>query len=66
VINDEGAVMSLKIHGSRNNPDVYLETDITGWLGKGEQRELISWFWKNEPELVREIVCKDCPSKKVQ
>ena len=26
-----------------------------------KQRQLIAWFWKNKPEMVREIVCEECP-----
>jgi hypothetical protein len=25
------------------------------------QRQLIAWFWKNKSEMVREIVCEECP-----
>ena len=30
-------------------------------LSNIEQRQLISWFWENEPSMVREIVCEECP-----
>jgi hypothetical protein len=30
-------------------------------LTDAEQRELISYLWKNKPEMVREIVCEECP-----
>jgi hypothetical protein len=35
----------------------------TAWisLNRTEQRELIMWLWKNKPELMREIVCENCP-----
>lgn len=25
------------------------------------QRELIAWFWRSKPELIRGIICEDCP-----
>jgi len=31
------------------------------WLNPGDQKQLIAWFWKNKPAMVREIVCKECP-----
>lgn len=57
--------MSLKIHGSPDNSNVYVRADITGWLDNSEQRDLISWFWKNRQDLVQEIACKDCQATKV-
>jgi len=30
-------------------------------LSESEQRHLISWFLKNRAEMVREIVCEECP-----
>ena len=30
-------------------------------MSEDEQRELISWFYKNKPEMVRDIICEECP-----
>ena len=30
-------------------------------LGCRDQKQLISWFWKHKPAMVREIVCEECP-----
>lgn len=30
-------------------------------LGEAEQRELIVWLWKNRANVVRDIVCDNCP-----
>lgn len=30
-------------------------------LSESEQRQLIAYLWRNKPELVREIVCENCP-----
>ncbi len=35
--------------------------DKSNWLSEDQQRQLISWFWKNKTEMVREIVCENCP-----
>lgn len=33
-------------------------------LIESEQRELIKWFKDNKPELIRDIICEDCPEVK--
>lgn len=35
--------------------------DNTVNLMEPEQRQLIKWFLVTKPELIREIVCEDCP-----
>jgi phage-related protein len=58
--------MSLKIHGNPNDSDIYIGTDITGWLNESEQRKLIQFFWKERPDIIQDVACKDCKEKKVQ
>lgn len=33
-------------------------------LTEEEQRELIKFLWENKPNMVREIVCENCPEEK--
>lgn len=33
----------------------------SNWLDESEQRELISYLWKNKPDMIRDIVCENCP-----
>lgn len=30
-------------------------------LTEDMQRELIKYIWKHKPEMIREIICKNCP-----
>ena len=30
-------------------------------LNEKELRKLILWVWKNKPEIIRDIVCEECP-----
>jgi hypothetical protein len=31
------------------------------WLSEEQQREILIWFWANKPDMVRDIVCENCP-----
>ena len=31
------------------------------WLNPGDQKQLIAWFWKHKPAMMREIICEECP-----
>ena len=42
-------------------PEVIILKWGSHWLDESNQREILSWFWKHKPEMVREIVCENCP-----
>jgi len=55
----------IKLHF--DDEDNYECTDDNGvdtFLSGSQQRELLVWFWKQKPELLREIVCENCPEVK--
>lgn len=39
--------------------DVELDYDYV--MSDLEQRELIRWFFQNKPDMIREIICDECP-----
>jgi len=51
----------IKIRSDKENEDVCLKTDCTGWLDNEEQRQLLLWFKQNRPEMCRDIFCDGCP-----
>ena len=65
-------VMKMQITSIRNrkmvtlkisDEDNYEVTDDNGVdvrLSLPQQVELLSWFWRNRPELIRNIVCENC------
>ena len=36
-----------------------METHIT-FLSVSEQRDVVTYLWKNKPELLRDIICENC------
>lgn len=30
-------------------------------MEEDEQRELITWFFRNKQEMIRDIICEECP-----
>jgi hypothetical protein len=38
-----------------------IELDYNFVMSDFEQRELLIWFWKEKPEMIRDIVCEGCP-----
>ena len=49
------------LHIQESKDEIIILNRRSNWLDESEQRELIVWFCKNKPELIREIFCEDCP-----
>ena len=51
---DKGEVVVITSHDSES-------FNISNIFADSEQRELLVWFYRNKPELIREIFCSECP-----
>ena len=51
----------MKMQIQTSGEEIIILNDRSNWLDEKEQRYVIVWLWKNKPELLREIVCENCP-----
>jgi hypothetical protein len=45
----------------KSGEEIIILNPRSNWLNESEQRELISYLWKEKPNLIREIICENCP-----
>lgn len=53
--------MTVRIQTSGKEIIILKSTPYSYWLDESEQREAILWFKKNKPEILRDIMCEECP-----
>lgn len=51
--------MTLQIQESGD--DIIILNSESNWLSNTEQREVLMWFKEHRMEMLREILCEDCP-----
>ena len=65
-ISNPSAIIALKYGKNVSRGILEMEAELS-WANDPatfptfKQRQLIAWFWKNKPAMVREIVCEECP-----
>ena len=38
----------------------------SNWLDESEQRMVVTWFKEHKPQILRDIMCEECPEHAVQ
>jgi hypothetical protein len=52
----------LTIHAfDEDDYDLTTDNGVDVDLSEEQQKELVKFVWKNKPELIRDIICKNCP-----